>query len=81
MLAWYPVVYWHKARSNAIFDKSNNEFVIGIHMGTGEVQDGYLARILLLVVYDSFQAVADLLIAGRLELRSGNVVGRLDCRW
>ena len=37
-------------------------------MGAGE----------LLSVYDSFQAVADLLIAGRFELRSGHVVGSLD---
>ena len=52
-----------------IFGKSNNELVIGIHMGTGEV----------LSVYDSFQAVASLLIAGRFKLRSGHVVEILDC--
>ena len=54
-----------------IFGKSNNELVIGIHMGTGE----------LLSVYDSLQAVAGLLIAGQFELRSGHVVGSLDCWW
>ena len=51
------------------FGKSNNGLVIGIHIGTGE----------LLSVYDSLQAVASLLIAGRFELRSGHVVGSLDC--
>ena len=78
ILAWYAVVYWHKARSNAIFGNSNNELVIGIHMGAGELFRVLSARILLLVVYDSFQAVADLVIAGRCELRSGYVVGHLD---
>ena len=38
-------------------------------MGTGE----------LLSVYDSFQAAVGLLIAGRFELRSGHVVGSLNC--
>ena len=52
-----------------IFGKSNNEFVLGIHFSTGE----------LLRVCDSFQAVAGLLVAGRFELRSGHVVGSLNC--
>ena len=52
-----------------VFGKSNKELVIGIHIDTGE----------LLSIYDSLQAVASLLIAGRFKLRSGHVVGSLDC--
>ena len=54
-----------------IFGKSNNELVLRIDMDAGE----------LLSVCDLFQAVADILIAGRFELRSGHVVGSLDCWW
>ena len=52
-----------------LFGKSNKELVIGIHIGTGE----------LLSIYDSLQAVASLLIGGWFKLRSGHVVGSLDC--